>query len=204
MAVHYLPLDLAKTPRENLFDMIKHANRNEPWVDALTPDSFYVHSVEPLTQPYEIVSEDGEAIMINSVLRIQGQGLWRGTQLIEYSRIDLTDLQIVELVGDEANGNYIKAAKIASVIGISTSHIDSNATVISNYSFYGINKHDDTHIKKYLKLHPNVVRTGGGESGGDGKRPLTFKPHADLFDSTSDVTSKALYIGQLKMAFSRN
>ena len=148
MAVHYLPLDLVKTPRENLFDMIKHANRNEPWVDALTPDSFYVHSVEPLTQPYEIVSEDGEAIMINSVLRIQGQGLWRGTQLIEYSRIDLTDLQMIELVGAEGSGNYIKAAKT-------------------------------------------------------GKGALTFKPHIDLFDSASDVTSKALYIGQLKMAFSR-
>lgn len=204
MAVHYLPLDLVKTPRENLFDMIKHANRNEAWVDALTPDSFYVHGVEPLTQPYEIVSEDGEAIMINSVLRIQGQGLWRGTQLIEYSRIDLTDLQLVELVGDEANGNYIKAAKIASVIGITTSgNSGSNATEISSNNNYGINEHDDTHIKKYLKLHPNVVRTGGGANGA-GKRPLTFKPHADLFDSTSDVTSKALYIGQLKMAFSRN
>ncbi len=203
MAVHYLPLDLAKTPRENLFDMIKHANRNEAWVDALTPDSFYVHSVEPLTQPYEIVSEDGEAIMINSVLRIRGQGLWRGTQLIEYSRIDLTDLQIVELVGDEANGNYIKAAKIASVIGIATSAIVSNSTVISSNINYAINGHDDTHIKKYLKLHPNVVRTGGGTMS-SGKGPLTFKPHADLFDSTSDVTSKALYIGQLKMAFSRN
>ena len=204
MAVHYLPLDLAKTPRENLFDMIKHANRNEAWVDALTPDSFYVHSVEPLTQPYEIVSEDGEAIMINSVLRIQGQGLWRGTQLIEYSRIDLTDLQIVELVGDEANGNHIKAAKIASVIGITTIwDYASNATEISANNGYGINEHDDTHIKKYLKLHPNVVRTGSGANGA-GNRVLTFKPHADLFDSTSDVTSKALYIGQLIMVFSRN
>ena len=202
MTVHYLPLDLVKTPRENLFDMIKHANRNEPWVDALTPDSFYVHSVEPLTQPYEIVSEDGEAIMINSVLRIQGQGLWRGTQLIEYSRIDLTDLQMIELVGDEGSGNYIKAAKIGSVIGIATSSIASNSTVISTNIAYGINERDDAHIKKYLKLHPTVNRTGGGTLS-SGKGALTFKPHIDLFDSASDVTSKALYIGQLKMAFSR-
>lgn len=36
MAVHYLPLDLVKTPRENLFDMIKHANRTRGLDNAFT------------------------------------------------------------------------------------------------------------------------------------------------------------------------
>lgn len=52
MTVHYLPLDLAKTSRENLFDMVKHANQTEPWIDLITPESFVILDVTSLALYY--------------------------------------------------------------------------------------------------------------------------------------------------------
>ena len=204
MTIHYLPLDLAKTPRENLFDMVKHANQTEPWIDLITPESFVILDVTPLANPYEITSEEGEIIEINTALRIRGQGLWRGVQTIEYSRINLADLQSVELVGDGENLSFITAAKIASVLGISTSvSAASNATVISSSTNYGFNEWDSRHIKNYLKLHQGLKYTQSNFAG-NGKYKIVISPDTVLFDSSTVVTSLALYYGQLVFSFAKS
>lgn len=204
MAVHYLPLDLAKTPRENLFAMVKHANQTEPWIDLLKPESFVILDVTPLVKPYEITSEEGEIIEINTALRIRGQGLWRGVQTIEYSRINLADLQSVELVGDGENLSFITADKIASALGISTNaSTGSNATVISTSIYYSFSKWDATHVKNYLKLHQGLKYT---ESifDGSGNYKIVISPDTVLFDSSTVVTSLALYYGQLVFSFAKD
>ena len=201
MAVHYLPLDLAKTPRENLFDMVKHANQLEPWIDLLTPESFIILDVTPLAEPYEITSDEGEVIEINTALRIRGQGLWRGIQTIEYSRINLADLQSVELVGDGENLSFITAAKIATTLDISTSiSTGSNATNISSSTSYGFNEWDSRHIKNYLKLHQGLkyVRTN---FSGSSKYKVVIKPDTVLFDSASVLTTLALYHNEVTFSF---
>ena len=203
MTVHYLPLDLAKTPRENLFDMVKHANQTEPWIDLITPESFVILDVTPLANPYEITSEEGEIIEINTALRIRGQGLWRGVQTIEYSRINLADLQSVELVGDGENLSFITADKIASVLDISTNpSTASNATVVSSSPYYGIGKWDSIHVKNYLKLHQDLKYKASG-FGGDGKYKIVISPDTVLFDSSTVVTSLVLYYGQVVFSFAR-
>lgn len=204
MAVHYLPLDLAKTPRENLFAIVKHANQLEPWIDLLTPESFVILDVTPLADPYEITSDEGEVIEINTVLRIRGQGLWRGVQTIEYSRINLADLQSVELVGDGENLSFVMASKIANALDLATtSSGNSTAQSISNNTSFTFTEWDATHIKNYLKLHQGLKYTRSNFVG-NGKYKIVISPDTVLFDSSTVVTSLALYYGQLVFSFAKS
>ena len=203
MAVHYLPLDLAKTPRENLFDMVKHANQTEPWIDLITPESFVILDVTPLANPYEITSEEGEIIEINTALRIRGHGLWRGIQTIEYSRINLADLQSVELVGDGENLSFITAAKIAASLDLATTNSgNSTAQSVSNNTSWSFVEWDAKHIKNYLKLHQGLKYTQSNFAG-NGKYKIVISPDTVLFDSATSVTSLALYYGQLVFSFAK-
>ena len=200
MAVHYLPLDLAKTPRENLFDMVKHANQTEPWIDLLKPESFVILDVTPLVKPYEITSAEGEIIEINTALRIRGQGLWRGVQTIEYSRINLADLQSLELVGDGENLSFITASKIAKALDLATTISGkSTAQSICTNTSYTFNEWDSRHIKNYLKLHQGLkyVQNNFGSS----KYEVVIKPDTVLFDSASALTTLALYRNEVTFSF---
>ena len=203
MALSHIPVDLTKTPRENLFMMIKEANKNEPWIDALTEDSFVVLDVIPLADPYDYTTDDGEIVEINSALRIRGQGLWRGVQTIEYSRIRLEDLQTPELVGDENIGSYITATNIANALGIATTGVDvSTATLMSTHTSVGFNDFDGQHIKTYLKLHQSLITPSTGAVI-SGKITININAPEVLFDGSTQVTSLAMYTGSVDFALAR-
>ena len=190
------------TPRENILNLIKESNKDNPLIQELQSDSFIITGIIS-NSAFGSIVVDGVEIKLNSAISLIGNPVkgWTGAKTIKYRRVDLADWQYTDIVGNSAS--RISRATIADALGLEKlSYTESNNVVpgvsmIINHSGANIahwsNPGNDWAYKEYLNLHQSL-KVSSSSSGN-----VSIVPATNDFETDTTLSSKALYTGVLTL-----
>ena len=190
------------TPRENILNLIKESNKDNPLIQELQSDSFIITGIISNSSFGSIVV-DGVEIRLNSAVSLVGNPVkgWTGAKTIKYRRVELEDWQHPDIVGDDSS--RISRATIADALGLEklpyTKSMDTVPGVSMTIDHSGgnvvhwSNAGNDWAYKEYLNLHQGLKVSSS--SGGN----VSIVPATNDFETDTTLSSKALYTGILTL-----
>lgn len=190
------------TPRENILNLIKESNKDNPLIQELQSDSFIITGIISNIAFGSIVV-DGVEIRLNSAVSLIGNPVkgWTGAKTIKYRRVDLADWQYPEIVGNAAS--RIPRETIADALGLkklpyteSTNTVPGVSMTINHSgsnTIHWSNAGNDWAYKEYLNLHQGLKVSS--PSGGN----VSIVPATNDFETDATLSSKALYTGILSL-----
>ena len=191
------------TPRENLLNLIKESNKDNPLIDTLTADSFIVQGISANTALGNI-TVDGIEIKLNSSVTLIGNPIkgWTGTKIIKYRRVDLTDWNYPDIVG--STSARIPRATICSTLGLiplqekdaSIAEVGKAMVVAGSTQESYLGPANQWALKEYLNLHQTLkvsMSTNGNMA--------IYVPSNDL-ETDGTLSSKVMYVNTTTMYIS--
>ena len=190
------------TPRENILNLIKESNKDNPLIQELQSDSFIITGIIS-NSAFGSIVVDGVEIRLNSAVSLIGNPVkgWTGAKTIKYRRVDLADWQYPDIVGNASS--RIPRETIADALGLeklpstkSTNTLPGVSMTIDHSGsnvIHWSNAGNDWAYKEYLNLHQGLKVSSS--SGGN----VSIVPATNDFEADTSLSSKALYTGVLTL-----
>ncbi len=190
------------TPRENILNLIKESNKDNPLIQELQSDSFIITGIIS-NSAFGSIVVDGVEIRLNSAVSLIGNPVkgWTGAKTIKYRRVDLADWQYPDIVGNSSS--RISRETIADALGLEKLSFTESTNTVPGVSMtidhsgsntiHWSNAGNDWAYKEYLNLHQGL-KVSASATGN-----ITIAPSSSDFETDTSLSSKALYTGTLTL-----